>query len=84
LLRMLFLSFSKSWLQTLQERFAPLIGAVVMIIVIMAIVLFIVWWSRYWVKKGLEELERQRGEVRLQLQAVFDYVDCSLETVKSA
>ena len=84
MLRMLFLSFSKSWLQTLQERFAPLIGAVVMIIVIMAIVLFIVWWSRYWVKKGLEELERQRGEVRLQLQAVFDYVDCSLETVKSA
>jgi len=65
LLEMLFLSFSKTWLQTLQERFAPLIGAAVMIIIAIAIVLFGVWWYRYWVKKGIKEYERQRGEVRL-------------------
>jgi uncharacterized membrane protein (DUF485 family) len=66
LFEVLFLSFSKSWLQTLRDV-APLIGAAVMIIIAIAIVLFAVWWYRYWVRKGIKEYERQRGEVRLQL-----------------
>lgn len=67
MLEMLSLSFSKSWLQTLQERFAPLIGAVVIIIIVVVLVLFGVWWYRYWVRKGIKEYERQRGVVRSQL-----------------
>ncbi len=67
MLEVLFLSFSKNWLQTLQERFAPLVGAVVIIIIVIAIVLFTVWWYRYWFRKGIREYEREHGYVRLQL-----------------
>ena len=67
MLEVLFLSFSKNWLQTLQERFAPLIGAAVIIIIVIAIVLFCVWWYRYWVRKGIRDYERQHGGVRLRL-----------------
>jgi cbb3-type cytochrome oxidase subunit 3 len=66
LFEVLFPSFPKSWLQTLRDV-APLIGAAVMIIIAIAIVLFAVWWYRYWVRKGIKEYERQHGEVRLQL-----------------
>ena len=60
----LFMSFSKSWLQTLQD-YAPLIGAAVIIIIFVALALFGVWWYRYWVRKGAEEIEKQRREGRL-------------------
>ena len=61
----LFLSFSRSWLQTLRDV-APIIGAVVMVIIVIALVLFAAWWYRYWVRKGIKEYQKQRGEV-LQL-----------------
>ena len=66
LLEVLFLSFPNSRLQTLRDV-APLIGAAVIIIIFVVLALFGVWWYRYWVKKGIKEYERQRGEVRLQL-----------------
>lgn len=60
------LLFSKSWLLTLQDV-APIIGVAVMVIIVAAIVLFGVWWYRYWIRKGIRDYEKQHGGVRLRL-----------------
>jgi len=59
------LHFSKVWLLTLQD-IAPIIGIVVMVIIVVGTVLFIVWWYRFWMKRGLKEYERKHGKIRLK------------------
>jgi len=53
--------FSSSWLLSLQDL-APLIGLTVIVIILVVIAIVIVKWYRFWVKKGLEEYEREHGK----------------------
>jgi len=61
LLEALFLIvLSKLWLLTLED-IAPLIGFTAIAVIIVVLVIVIVKWYQYWVKKGLEEYEREHG-----------------------
>jgi len=54
------LAFSASWLLALADIPPPVIGFIVMVVILAVIILIIVKWYQYWVKKGLEEYERQK------------------------
>jgi len=44
-----------------------MIGIVVLIIIVVGIALLIVWWYRFWMKRGIKEYEREHGKIRLQI-----------------
>jgi len=59
LLEVLFLLlFSTSWSLTLRDV-APIIGFTVMVIIVVVIVIVTIKWYRYWVKKGIEEMQKK-------------------------
>jgi len=55
------LLFSNGWLLTLQD-IAPVIGIAVLIIIGVVLVVAVVKWYQYCVRKGFEEYEKEHGK----------------------